>query len=118
MSVRYTALPSCSFVLIICLLSSGCLTEQIGDARYNNGNISVSVTNNGEPSSVYVQVTVYKIENFHQEKMTILQVPADLQQGKNEVIVPGTLPFGTYKLYVYILKDGGRGTAAIRDIVV
>lgn len=108
----------CTAALLGVLLAAGCLATEIGDVSYSNGNITVPVTNSGEPLEVNVQVTVYEIRDLHQQKSTVLAAPATLRKGSNVVTVPGTLPPGTYKLYVYVLSDGDRKTAVVRDIVV
>jgi hypothetical protein len=105
-------------VLILALASTGCVSASIGDVAYRNNTLAITVINDGEPGDAFIQVTVYEINNFQQQKMTVIQVPYTLQRGKNIVPVPAILPPGTYKLYVYILKQGERQTATIRDIVV
>ena len=118
MPARCPAFLLCTVALTGILLAAGCLATEIGDVNYNNDTITVSVTNNGEPSVGYLQVTVYELRDLHQEEKTVLMVPVTLQSGSNRVDVLKTLSPGTYKLYVYILIDGDRKTAVIRDIVV
>jgi hypothetical protein len=118
MSTRHGAVSVCCAVLILAIISIGCTTTTIGDVAYRNGTIIVSVSNAGDPGGAFIQVTVYEIKDLHQQKMTVLQTPVILQRGQNEVVIPGTLPPGTYKLYIYILKPDERETATIRDIVV
>jgi hypothetical protein len=105
-------------VLILVLAGAGCISVSIGDVAYRNNTLAVTVINNGEPGDAFIQVTVYEINNFQQRKMTVVQVPYTLQRGENIVPVPANLPQGTYKLYVYIMKQDQRQTATIRDIVV
>jgi hypothetical protein len=118
MSTRCLALPVCCAVLVLVLMGTGCTTTSIGDVAYRNGTIAVSLANTGEPGDAFVQVTVYEIKDLHQEKIAVLQTPVTLQRGQNRVLVPVTLPPGSYKLYVYILKPDERQTATIKDIIV
>jgi hypothetical protein len=105
-------------ILVVALLVTGCTTAGIGDAGYANGTVSLAITNNGGPSEGYIQVTVYEIKNNQQEETGVLYAPLALQQGENAVSVPGTLEPGQYKLYIYLIQNGERKAAAIRDIVV
>ena len=38
--------------------------------------------------------------------------------GTNSIVVPANLPAGNYKLYIYLIQDGERKSAVIRDIGV
>ena len=95
--------------------------------RFNNlsatlripaGNITLPVSHDGEPSEGYVQVTVYRIKNNQQEETGALYAPLTLQQGENTAFIPGTLEPGQYKLYIYLIQNGERKAATIRDLVV
>jgi hypothetical protein len=108
----------CCALVILFLQTAGCTSNAIGDVGYRNGTLVVHVTSTGEPYDAFVQVTVYEVRDFSQKEMTVLTAPVTLQRGENEVRVPGNLPPGQYKLYVYILKPGERQTATIRDIEV
>jgi hypothetical protein len=44
--------------------------------------------------------------------------PVRLNNGDNNVFIPLMLKPGTYKLNIYLIQDGERKTAVIRDIVV
>ena len=118
MSARYRTPCFCGVLIILLLLGAGCTSTAIGEVTYTNGTLLVPVTCSGEPTDAFVQVTVYEIRDLHQQEITFRQVPVTLRQGANEVLVPLSLPLGTYKLYVYILTPGDRQTATIRDIVV
>jgi hypothetical protein len=118
MSSRSNIPLACSAMLVLLLAGAGCTTTSIGDVAYRNNTLIVSINNSGAPVDAFVQVTVYEIRDFNQQKLTVLQAPATIRQGPNEVLVPAELPPGSYKLYVYILKPGERETATIRDIVV
>jgi hypothetical protein len=110
--------PACCALLMLLLLGAGCTTTTIGDVEYRNGTLAVQVTSTGEPGDAFVQVTVYEIKEFHQRQLAVFTAPVNLRHGENEVLVPGSLPPGKYKLYVYILKPDERQTATIRDIEV
>ncbi len=105
-------------VLAATILGAGCTTSTIGDVVYDNGTLQVPITCTGETGDMFIQVTVYRIADFHQEELASVQQPVTLVSGENRVSVPLPLSPGSYKLYIYILTPGGRQTATIRDIVV
>lgn len=105
-------------ILLVMLFTAGCMATTVGDARYANGSVVVGITQSGDPADVVVQVTAYRIANLTQEKYVTASAPASLARGENTVNVPVTLPPGSYKLYIYVLADGDRKTAVIRDIGV
>jgi hypothetical protein len=108
----------CFGILFVTLLFAGCTTISIGDAGYANNTVSLPITNTGGPSGGYIQVTVYEIKNNQQEETDVLYAPLALQQGENTALIPGTLEPGQYKLYIYLIQNGERKAATIRDIVV
>jgi hypothetical protein len=118
MSARSPLLLTCCGILVIVLLFSGCMTIDIGDTGYTNESISLTITNAGEPSEGYVQVTVYEIKNNLQEETDVFFAPLALPRGENTAFVPGKLKPGRYKLYIYLIQNGERKAATIRDIVV
>ena len=118
MSSRHDPVMVCSGILFVALLFSGCATIGIGNAGYANDSVSLALSNTGGPSDGYVQVTVYEIKNSQQEETNVFYAPLALQQGDNTAIIPGKLEPGQYKLYIYIIQNGERKAAAIRDIVV
>jgi hypothetical protein len=105
-------------LLVLILLFAGCISVDAGDASYRNRSVMVQITNTGEPANVTVQVTAYRIQDLHQQIYTIADAPALLPDGATVVTVPVDLEPGSYKLYVYILSNGDRKTAVIRDITV
>jgi hypothetical protein len=108
----------CFGILFVVLLCSGCTTIGIGNAGYANNTVSLSITDAGGSSEGFVQVTVYAIKNNQQEEADVFYAPLTLLHGENTVLVPGTLKPGQYKLYIYLIQNGERKAAAIRDIVV
>ena len=96
----------------------GCLSMSIGDAVYTSGTIVVPVANTGSMGDAYIQVTVYQVKNLEQHEFTVLYTPVTLISGENRVIIPVNLEHGQYKLYIYLLRDGERQAAVIRDITV
>jgi hypothetical protein len=103
--------------LILCLCA-GCTSTTVGNAWYENESVRTMITHTGEPADIHVQVTVYRISSLTQEQYTVLNAPVTLSRGDNLVTIPGNLPSGTYKLYIYVLGDNDRKTAVIRDITV
>ena len=118
MSASKNPFPVCFTLLVAALLFSGCTTLGIGNAGYANDTVSFTVTNTGGPSGGFVQVTVYEIHNNRQEETGVFSAPLSLNEGENTVRVPGTLKPGQYKLSIYLIQNGERKSAAIRDIVV
>ena len=107
-------------VMLLALFSlfAGCLSTAVGDTWYSDNSVMVNISHAGDPADVSVQVTVYRVANLTQEKYTLVSTPVTLVNGENTVTVPIRLEPGSYKLYVYVLSDGDRKTAVIRDIVV
>ncbi len=118
MSAQKKTILMCSGILFAVLLFGGCTTVNIGDAGYTNNTISLPVTNTGAPSEGYVQITVYEIRNNQQEETDVFYAPLALQQGENTAFIPGILKPGQFKLYIYLIQNGERKAAVIRDIVV
>ncbi len=111
--------PACLGVLLILLVfSAGCTSVEVGDAQYTGGNISVGINSTGSPSEGYVQVTVYTLRDNRQEESGVFFAPLRLEPGTTTAQIPGTLEPGRYKLYFYVIQNGERKAAAIRDIVV
>ena len=105
-------------ILLTVVLCAGCMSPSVGNVGYSNQSIVIDITHTGEPLDAYVQVTVYRLANLTQEQQEILYASVSLVPGKNTLSVPARLDPGSYKLFVYIIKDGDRKTAVIRDITV
>ncbi len=118
MSPRNHTFLIVSGMVFFALLSTACVSTTIGDVAYSGGGLSLSVSHDGGPSEGYVQVTIYQIQDNRQDERNVLYAPLALQQGQNAVFIPGTLEPGQYKLYIYLIQNGERKAAAIRDIVV
>jgi hypothetical protein len=118
MSARCNPVLICFGILFVTLIFSGCTTIVIGNAEYGNNTVSLPITNTGGPSEGYIQVTVYEINNNQQEETDVLYAPVVLHQGENTALIPGTLDPGQYKLYIYLIQNGERKAATIRDIAV
>jgi uncharacterized protein (UPF0264 family) len=118
MSARNHVYLIVSGMVICALFSAACVSTTIGNVAYSGGNISLSVANAGGPSEGYIQVTVYEIKNNRQEEADVLYAPLTLQQGENTAVIHGTLRPGQYKLYIYLIQNGERKAATIRDLVV
>ena len=109
------------FVLVLLLsanLSAGCMSPSVGDVGYANQTLSIEIPHTGEPQDAYVQVTVYRIANLTQEEQDVLGAPVSLIPGRNTLALPARLGPGSYKLFVYVISEGSRKTAVIRDITV
>jgi hypothetical protein len=115
---RIHSLLLCSIVLFLVLISAGCMTVGVGDVIYTGSELLVSITNTGDPSEAHIQVTVYEVKDLRQHEIAVLSSPAMLGNGPNTIAVPGQIEPGQYKLYIYVIQNGSRKTAVIRDIVV
>jgi hypothetical protein len=100
------------------VLLAGCISPNIGEAWYSDGRVTVQISNTGEPTDAYIQITVYDIRDLHQTEVAVFNTSAALRNGENLVVVPGQLEAGNYKLYVYLIQNHERRVAVIRDIVV
>lgn len=118
MSIRNHAFLMISGMVFCAVLSAACVSTTIGDVAYSDGNLSLSVSHGGIPSEGYVQVTVYEIKGNQQQETDVLYAPLSLHPGETNAVIPGMLEPGQYKLYIYLIQNGERKTATIRDIVV
>ena len=118
MSTRTNVFVIVAGMVFFSLFSAACVSTTIGEAAYSGSGLSLSLSHTGEPSEGYVQVTVYEIKDNQQEETDVFYAPLALQQGDTTAFIPGTLDPGQYKLYIYLIQNGERKTAAIRDIVV
>jgi len=112
--------PAGLFALLVIFLSfcSGCTSTTVGNTWYENQSVRTTISHTGEPADLTVQVTVYRIDSMSQEFYTVLSTPVSLSQGDTLVTIPGELPPGAYKVFIYVLGDNDRKTAVIRDITV
>jgi hypothetical protein len=116
MSVRVTSLLAVCFLIL--LFSAGCTSLAVNTVGYNRGNLSVSVTNNGNPVDAGIQVRIFQVNGLSQQEREVTGTPVHLDQGTGLIEIPVQLDPGSYKLYVYLTINGERQTAVIRDIVV
>jgi hypothetical protein len=105
-------------VLVVLAACAGCTGTSVGDVGYSNHSLTVNVSNTGDPADVHIQATVYHITGLDQKVSVITGTDATLEAGLNHVVIPVELEPGQYKLYVYVLSNGDRKTAVIRDIRV
>jgi hypothetical protein len=103
---------------VVLVIISGCTLAAIDDAGYRNGGISVSLTSSSEIPDAWMQVTIYQIKDLHQKEFLVVNTPVSLKNGGNEIFIPALLEPGSYKLYIYLIQNGQRKIAVIRDIVV
>jgi hypothetical protein len=90
----------------------------VGDAVYENGGIAVTISHNEKSADAHIQVTVYQIVGPGQKELIVLSKSVQLDKGDNRIRLPALLGPGKYKLYIYVIRNGERKTAVIRDIVV
>jgi hypothetical protein len=103
---------------VLFVLLSGCVSTEVGDARYQNNGILVSVNSSSAMPDAFMQVTIYEVKGLQQQESLFVTSPVNLTPGENKVFFPAPLQPGTYKLRIYLIHNGERKTAVIRDIVV
>jgi len=118
MTVRTQVILIVSGMAVCALLSAACVSTTFGEAAYSSGEITLPVSHDGAPSEGYIQVTVYRIANNQQEETGAFFAPLNLQRGGNIAVIPAQLEPGQYKLYFYLIQNGERKAATIRDLVV
>lgn len=110
--------PLLIFALAALVLCCGCLTYSFGVVEYNDGNLDIEISNNGELKEVAVQVTVFDLSGFRQIETGRYVNSVVLNPGENNYSLPIELDEGSYKVYLYVLEDGRRSSAVIRNIEV
>jgi hypothetical protein len=105
-------------LLVLFLAVCGCVSSSIGDISYTNGGLAATVNNPGQPTNAFVQVTIYQVTGLSQQELSVVMTSVKLKSGDNNVLIPVVLKPGNYKLNIYLIQDGERKTAVIRDIVV
>lgn len=105
-------------LLVLFIFLCGCVSTSIGDVSYKNDGISTRIYNSEGLSDAFVQVTIYQVTGLSQKEYTVVMKSAKLQTGDNDVLIPVSLQPGNYKLKMYLIQNGERKTAVIRDIVV
>ncbi|MBN2733602.1 MAG: hypothetical protein JXQ82_01940 [Methanomicrobiaceae archaeon] len=99
-------------------MTAGCLNYTFGDLSYNGSELNVGIQNNGEDRFSTVQITVFSLKDFRQIEDSTYVKTVYLEHGYNIYSIPAELEKGNYKMYLYILEDGKRASAEIRDIKV
>lgn len=99
--------------------TAGCITDcTFGNPVYDGSNLIVILENAGAQKNASVQITIYSLDNFRQVEYDTLVSTVVLRNGINEFSLPVMLKDGRYKLYLYVLENGRRHSAQIRDIAV
>jgi hypothetical protein len=110
---------SCEIAFLTLLIFlCGCISSSIGEVGYANDGITASISNPNAPSDAFVQVTIYRVAGLSQQEYSVVMTSAKLNTGSNTVLIPVMLTPGNYKLKMYLIQNGERKTAVIRDIVV
>jgi major membrane immunogen (membrane-anchored lipoprotein) len=108
----------CLALLILFSVVCGCVSSSIGDVSYTNGGLAATISNPDQPTNAFVQVTIYQVMGLSQQEQSYVMTSVKLKSGDNNVFIPFMLKPGNYKLNIYLIQDGERKTAVIRDIVV
>jgi hypothetical protein len=105
-------------LLILFMFLCGCVSTSIGEVSYVKDGITARINNPDELSDAFVQVTIYRVTGLSQQEHTVVMTSVKLKTGDNTVLIPVALGTGNYKLKMYLIQNGERKTAVIRDIVV
>jgi hypothetical protein len=105
-------------LLVLFSVGCGCISSSIGDVTYTSGGLVATINNPGQPANAFVQVTIYQVTGLSQQEQSFVMYSVKLNNGDNKVHIPLMLKPGNYKLNIYLIQDGERKTAVIRDIVV
>ena len=106
-------------LILALVIFAGCAATTIGDVTYTGKEFVVTIEDSGPLSNnTYMQVTIYRISGFSQQEYGVVSARVTLTNGKNTVKVPAVLGPGDYKLNVYLIRNGERSSAVIRDIRV
>jgi hypothetical protein len=105
-------------ILVLFSVVCGCVSSSIGTVSYTDKGIATTITNPGQPTNAFVQVTVFQVTGLSQQEQSYVMHPVRLENGDNNVFIPLMLKPGNYKLNIYLIQDGERKTAVIRDIAV
>jgi hypothetical protein len=105
-------------LLVLFSFVCGCVSSSIGDVSYTNDGLAATISNPGQPTNAFVQVTIYQVAGLSQQEQSFVMHPVKLNSGDNTVFIPLVLKPGKYKLNIYLIQDGERKTAVIRDIAV
>jgi hypothetical protein len=105
-------------LIVLFSVVCGCVSSSIGEVSYTNNGLAATISNPGQPANAFVQVTIYQVTGLSQQEQSFVMHPVRLDNGDNKVFIPLNLQPGTYKLNMYLIQDGERKTAVIRDIVV
>jgi hypothetical protein len=110
--------PLLYVICVLLVVLSGCVSTEVGDASYQNNGIQVNVNSSSDMPDAFMQVTIYEVKGLQQQESLFITSPVNLTKGENKVFFPTPLQPGTYKLRIYLIHNGERKTAVIRDIVV
>jgi len=118
MAAPLQIIPGGLALLVLFFIVCGCVSSSIGEVSYTNNGVAATISNAGQPTNAFVQVTIYQVTGLSQQEQSFVMHPVSLNNGDNKVFIPLHLQPGTYKLNMYLIQDGERKTAVIRDIVV
>jgi uncharacterized protein YceK len=111
-----------SLVLILVLiLTSGCVSVDAGDPVYRNGNLTTVIAYSGETQDVWVQNTVARTDGLRSVETGTVVLPYTFRAGQQVCELPFNLTPGTYQVTIYVLgreDSSDRIAAFIRNFEV
>ncbi len=115
---RISVVTGLFLVLMVVIVSAGCLTYSICTVSYDGSAVHVSVDNKKEARDVAMQITVFDISGFEQVGVNKIVRSVHLDAGMNDVAFDAALQPGPYRLFIYMMEDGKRLGCSIEDIEV
>jgi len=109
---------SVTILFLASAIATGCMSTTVGDLQYAGNTFRINIVQNEKPADVFLQLTIFRTDGFRQQEYNVTLDQTRLEPGNNTILVPSRLEPGTYKVYVYVIEDGRRKTAVIRDIEV
>lgn len=116
---QYLLISAVLIFFLVC--TAGCVSVEISDPVYTNGNLTTVMEYHGETRDVWVQNTVYKLDGITSEKVETVILPYTFSEGAQIIELPFELEPGSYKVNIYVLgrdENSDRIAAIIRNFEV
>lgn len=101
-------------IVMLCLLSAGCMTTGIGDITYEESAFLIRI-NGAAMDEILVQILIYEVSGLHQEEEHLIIKTIELIPGDNVIKISAPLPDGNYKAHITLFSDGKRVAGRILD---
>jgi hypothetical protein len=116
---EYPFLPISVIILFLAsAITTGCMSTTVGDLQYTDNSLRVNIVQDKKPADIFLQLSIFRTAGLSQQEYNVTFDQVRLEPGNNSLVIPARLEPGTYKIYIYIIEEGKRKTAVIRDIEV